>query len=53
MLKANEVNDSVKLMDLHQEYETAQTQQEHIFSEWEEASLALELFYETYPQMRA
>lgn len=51
MLTANESGDSVKLMDIHKEFQAVQEQQLIALDEWESASIALEAFYEENPSM--
>ena len=51
MITANESGDSVKLMDLHKEFQEIQEQQNQALDDWESASISLEAFYEDNPTL--
>lgn len=53
MLEANEQNDTQLLADKHTAYQQAQEDQLAALEEWEAVSLALEAFYEAYPELES
>ncbi len=52
MIQANESGDVSDLMTLHEEFETAQQENDLVLDEWEEASLKLEDFYDKHPHLK-
>ncbi|MBG9982619.1 ABC-F family ATP-binding cassette domain-containing protein [Aerococcaceae bacterium DSM 111020] len=52
MVQANDSGDVSELMALHEEFKKAQKQNDLALNEWEQASLALETFYDRHSQFK-
>ena len=52
LVVASEINDQVRLLELHQTLQQVEAEQLEVLDQWEEASLALEAFEAQYPHVQ-
>lgn len=52
LVEASEINDQVRLLELHQTLQQVEAKQLEVLDQWEEASLALEAFEAQYPHVQ-
>ena len=52
LVEASEINDQVRLLELHQTLQQVEAEQLKVLDQWEEASLALEAFEAQYPHVQ-
>lgn len=52
LVEASEINDQVRLLELHQTLQQVEAEQLEVLDQWEEASLALEAFEAQYPHVQ-
>ena len=52
LVEASEINDQVRLLELHQTLQQVEAEQLEVLDQWEDASLALEAFEAQYPHVQ-